>query len=399
MSKDMGGSPAREALREAESRRRMEYALKLLDGADGLAVFANDACRTISVEEVCEEVALHMVGRTEETRQVVEFLRMRERIRQLIVSGCPREELPACKSMMLVGPTASSKSYLMSCVAKAMRYHYVSVSLASLTGVGWKGRSIEDVLCAIGRYQKENAGRMTLLMLDECDKHRFVEGSRSDEMTANPAVDLLKILDNESGVHHGLSEGADYYVNLDDLIVVFAGAYQYIPEIVRRRLAASAGSGCGFLVSGEASDIVAMDDDALRSCVSHEDLVAYGLISELVGRAGYLCLLPSLTEEELRRIVNDHPNSLEARSQRLMRTGVTLTISDEAALAMARRARKSSLGARMIENMAQPVIAHAVAVAYACKSVAAIQIGWNAVAEELVCDFVDVEGCALEALS
>lgn len=389
---------------EAQRRERLERAMEILDTADRYRIRPEAEPMplkpTLSVDEICRRAGEHVVGRQKELRVLAEYFAMWAQRRELLLKGVDREDLPTCKSLFIAGPTASSKTYLVRTVCKVMGYRYVPTSLASLTGTGWRGVSVGDILAEAASWQVEHPGQVQVLFWDEADKHRVNE-QREGGITFNPACDLLKVLDAETGTYNATGTGDASpkagLLNLDDCVFVFAGAFSDIEElVVRPRLRRQAKSGYGLLANDSARDVARLDADDLRRELQPEDLVEWGILAELCGRSGYLLSLTALSEDELRRIVNDSPHSLERRNNLLMREGVKLSIDDQAALGLARRARSSSLGARMLDNLLQPAVAHAMTVSADCPEVAYIRIVWDEEAQCPQCVFANAHGRVLE---
>ena len=387
-----------EARFEEDRLERMDRALTLIDEAqtpaeaDRAFGTADDASLP-SLNELCREVDERAVGRSGVIRQLAEFFLLFAYVRDLILKGVARDSLPSLRSLFLVGPTASSKTFLIRLMSKALGWRYVPVSMASLTGTGWRGLSVSEVLRGVASWQEKNPGQIQVILFDEADKHR-VRHTRPGEETFNPANDLLCVLncDSEDGIYYGSAATGEstreFELNLNDVIFVFAGAFSGIEEkVLRPRMRKEAGSGYGLLADSAAREAALLDDDALRLALQPEDLVEWGILAELVGRASYVISMPALSEDDLRRIVNDSPHSLERRSTLLMRDGVSFKIDDAAALGMARRARESGLGARILDSMLQPVVAHAVAVVRQDDAVESVLVTWDNEEERLTCRF------------
>jgi ATP-dependent protease Clp ATPase subunit len=91
---------------------------------------------------------------------------------------------------------------------------------------------------------------------------------------------------------------------------------------------------------------VAGPSDSLQF-VQPEDLVAYGMIPEFIGRVPVIASLTDLDEEALLRILTEPRNALVKQFRRLFELdGVALELTDEALRACARLALERRTGAR-----------------------------------------------------
>lgn len=381
---------------EEERRERMDRALALIDEARGrgeapMLPEAGSGGQLPTAEEVCKEVGEVAVGRDAVIRRLAEFFLLFAYVRDLILKGVDRDLLPSIRSLFLVGPTASSKTFLIRLVCKALGWHCRFISMASLTGTGWRGTSVSDTLRDAADWQVANPGRIQVLFFDEADKHKVRERG---EDTFNPAIDLLSVLNRDSadGIYRGSTSTGDcsrgFELNLDDVAFVFAGAFSGIEEkVLRPRTRREAGSGYGLLADVAAREAALLDEDSLRLALQPEDLVEWGILTELVGRASYVISMTALSEDDLRRIVNDSPRSLERRNALLMRDGVSFRIDDSAAIGMARRARESGLGARILDSMLQPVVAHAAVAVRQDADIESVLVTWDEEKKMPTCSF------------
>ena len=392
---------------EKERRERMEHALAMVEEASAPPPEDNpdaDGTGRPTIEEVCAKVGEIAIGRDREIRLIAEYFLLWAERRALVLKGIDRDLLPALRFLFLVGPTASSKTLLIRLISKIMKYRYVAVSLAALSGEGWRGVGVSDVLREAADWQAKNPGKVQVIFFDEADKHRVME-RRLDEATFNPATALLSVLncDSDDGLYHGSASTPngtfDFELNLDDVIFAFAGAFSGIEEqVLRPSLRRRAGCGYGALADPAAREAALLDDDSLRLALEPEHVVEWGILAELVGRASYVISMTALSEDVLRRIVNDSPHSLQNRNALLMPDGFDFRIDDSAALRMARRARESGLGARILDGLLQPVVAHIVSAVQSNEAIASALVTWDEAAGALACRFASVDGCALEVV-
>lgn len=357
----------------AEDEDRLKRAMDILDHAMRREEELSDSgCKnllSISPDEIVEKVGQHVIGQERGTRQLAEHIAFWLRRRQALKSGAARrEDLPANKALFITGSTASGKSFLVRTTCKAIGLELIEVNGASLTGAGWKGASIETLLVKIEEIQSKDKDAVTLVFVDEIDKTRCTAGKIEDTPGFNPQTDFLALLDCDGDYTFEVKKNGEdtlRTVDTDSILWVFAGAFDGIGErIVKPRLASKcSGSSCGFTASSEKSQIKEMSEEELRSHLMPSDLVSDGMLREFIGRCGCVISMPSLTVDELMTICKGSPHSLEEKSRSLMPEDVEFEMGDSAAREAARGALRNNLGARHIESVLTPAIAHAAAVA------------------------------------
>ena len=93
------------------------------------------------------------------------------------------------------------------------------------------------------------------------------------------------------------------------------------------------------------------------SQVQPEDLLKYGLIPEFVGRLPVLATLDELDEKALIRILTDLRNALLEQYEKLLAFDkVKLRFTENAIVAIARRAYKQKTGARGLRSILEEVM-------------------------------------------
>ncbi|MFO0892748.1 MAG: AAA family ATPase [Isosphaeraceae bacterium] len=196
----------------------------------------------------------------------------------------------------------------------------------SLSESGYVGDGVESLLFrliqAVG-VDVEVAQR-GIVYLDEIDKLR-ASGSGSKDMRLGVQQALLKMLEGtiasvppNGGWRHLAQPGISF--DTTNVLFICAGAFVGLEEVVARRLGRG---GFGF---DRAAD--PCQGDLLRH-VLPEDLQAFGLIPELIGRLPVITPLDALTEDDLARILTQPKDSLVAQYRKLVRFhGADLVVTD-----------------------------------------------------------------------
>ena len=100
-----------------------------------------------------------------------------------------------------------------------------------------------------------------------------------------------------------------------------------------------------------------MDELKLLSMVEPEDLLAFGMIPEFIGRLPILTSLQQLTESELIKILTEPRNALVKQFTKLLAMDdITLTVTKDALSALAESAVKKGTGARALRSLLEKIM-------------------------------------------
>ena len=123
--------------------------------------------------------------------------------------------------------------------------------------------------------------------------------------------------------------------------------------MIRRRLG---NRGLGFgaaMLPGSAP----LERDALLALVEPEDLLAFGLIPEFVGRLPVTSVLRQLDEAELVQVLSGTRNAMVKQYQKLLgMEGVNLEVTPNGLRALAREALKRGTGARALRSIFERIM-------------------------------------------
>ena len=132
-------------------------------------------------------------------------------------------------------------------------------------------------------------------------------------------------------------------MNTKNILFICGGAFDGINE-------SKQSSPIGFHASNEISK-------EKSSAISHEDIIKYGLMSELVGRLPVVITLDELQKNDLFRILTEPENSIIKEYQLLFeKDGIDLLFEDEALYEIAKRALSKKTGGRSLRTMLEDVL-------------------------------------------
>lgn len=136
-------------------------------------------------------------------------------------------------------------------------------------------------------------------------------------------------------------------VDTKNILFICGGAFSGLDEIVKERLDKRAGIG----FQSELKDSHKNDRDILLKA-NWEDLRAFGMIPEFLGRLPVLTVLHSLDEDMLVKILKEPRNAILKQYERLFEMDeVKLTFEDDALKAIARKALEVDTGARALRTI------------------------------------------------
>lgn len=269
--------------------------------------------------------------------------------------------------VLLIGPTGSGKSAIFQQFARFCKCLVVPINSSEISGTQWKGTHITDkILHAIKNYygvqfkeivNNENVIKNVYLcvLVDEADKithhNQKIASSSGTDFYTDIMCDLMRLLNSgeelflDDGINQdGSSKG--YKIPVDNILVVFAGAFSGIEDVVRKRLHLNKSIGFS-QVSASATSI-----DALLKQVTSEDLIEWGFMPELIGRIGNICALNSLTPDLIYSIMtNAKDNVLQSHIEYCHQYKIDLRFTPEALYLIADAAYKSGLGFRNVKTL------------------------------------------------
>ena len=268
----------------------------------------------------------------------------------------------AKSNILLLGPTGTGKTLLAQTLARILEVPFAIADATALTEAGYVGEDVENILlklitAADGDIDRAQIG---IIYVDEIDKiARKAENLSITRDVSGEGVQqaLLKILEGTvasvpptGGRKHPQQELLQ--IDTTNILFICGGAFVGLDKIVSDRVG---NKGIGF--NSEIAGPTSADENDLLRQVLPQDLNAFGMIPEFIGRTPVITQTQALDEDDLVQILTGPRNAITKQYRRMFQLeGCELEFEAEALHEIAHKALDRKTGARGLRSICEDLL-------------------------------------------
>ena len=332
----------------------IQDAMKVKGSADSLDL--KELPKPIEIKEFLDQ---YVIGQDAAKRYL--SVAVYNHYKRLMQKSDPNEVEIEKSNIIMVGSTGTGKTLLARTIAKLLKVPFTIVDATVLTEAGYVGEDIESLLTRllqVADYNVEEAER-GIVFIDEIDK--IARKGDNPSITRDVSGEgvqqgLLKLL--EGSVVNVPPQGGRKHpdqkmiaVNTKNILFICGGAFDGIERKIAQRL------NTNVVGYGAAKETVKIDRSNMMQYIAPQDLKAFGLIPEIIGRLPILTYLNPLDRDALRNILTEPKNSIIKQYIKLFEMdGVKLVFQPEVYEFVVDKAIEYKLGARGLRSIVETIM-------------------------------------------
>lgn len=244
-------------------------------------------------------------------------------------------------NIFICGPTGTGKTEFARVISKMASMPMVEIDATSLTGSGYVGNSPVDTIVKMLMTKSNNDQSLAekgIVYIDEIDKIASREGAQNEYISSGKIQqELLKALDGDKTVVE-LEHRNKIEFNFKHVMIIVSGAFNDFYTKKRNK------KSINLLKNDETNESL--------NTMGNEELIAYGLYPEFVGRFAYKTNTHNLSREQIRKIITEKDNSIISQYvERFSKYKIELIFDESFLDEVVEETCSSNVGVRIIEQI------------------------------------------------